>query len=52
MTFIRTVRGDIAPQELGVTYVILRRIHRGRFTGYDYGTGKLEPLGARELRAA
>ena len=42
--FAEFIRGTLMTLLDLVTYVILRRIHRGRFTGYDYGTGKLEQL--------
>jgi divalent metal cation (Fe/Co/Zn/Cd) transporter len=42
--FAEFIRGTLMTLLDLVTYVILRRIHRGQFTGYDYGTGKLEQL--------
>lgn len=42
--FAEFIRGTLMTLLDLVTYVILRRIHRDQFTGYDYGTGKLEQL--------
>lgn len=42
--FAEFIRGSLMTLLDLVTCLILRRVHRGRFAGYDYGTGKLEQL--------